>query len=113
MADYTVTTTDEQEVSLEYAYTYYGTGGETKDQFLQRRVNSAVLDPMVLSQKSDAQIAFQQSIATIPEANKPQAQEEIKNVIVANGGTVFPAQPALSPIAIAERVTRGTLPIAR
>ena len=95
MASYTIVTSREREAALNYAFEHYATEEETKEQFLQRRVNEQTLNPMVVSWKYDQAISLDKSIATIPEENEAKASTEIQAVIVDNGGVLVPTGPSV------------------
>jgi hypothetical protein len=93
MATYTILTTREQEAGLNFAFEHYADEGQSKAEFLQSRVNRAVLTPMFADWKQRQAVSLELSIATIPEANETKASTEIQAVITANGGTLVPVGP--------------------
>jgi hypothetical protein len=99
MAEYTITTTDDQEAGLQFSFEHYNyTNLASAAELLQSRVSAGVLDPMVAEQKRANSVAVNDSISTIPPENMPTAVEEIKTVIINNGGTlVEPGAPVILP----------------
>jgi hypothetical protein len=111
MAQYTIVTTREQEAALTYAFDHYATEGQTKEQFLQARVSSQVLNPMVVDRHNATSVALDKSIATIPAANEAKASTEIQAVIVSNGGTLVPVGPPPNPIAVTPAIPPPPPPV--
>jgi len=99
MAQYTIVTTPEQEVGLDYAFDSRINKEQTKDQFLQDKINHAVLNPMIVVQHDAVTVALDRSIKSIPAANEEKAALEIQAVIVSNGGTLIPVGPPADPLA--------------
>ena len=100
MATYSITTTDDQETALVYAYEqsqhpppFPGmppplVPAETQAEFFQRQINTMTLGPMQASLNAATQAAIMASLQTIPEENQPAAAVEIRAVITEQGGTV-------------------------
>ena len=110
MAQYTIVTNREQEAGLTYAHEHYAEEGQTKEQFLQSRVNHSVLNSMFVEYKNAQSVSLEKSIITIPAANEAKAAIELQAVIVANGGTLVPIGPPPDPILDAIARANGTLP---
>jgi hypothetical protein len=111
MAQYTIVTTREQEAGLNYSFEHFAAEGQTKQQFLQERINHMVLNPMFVDFKNAQATSLEKSIATIPEANEAKASQEIQTVILANGGVLVPVGPPSFPEI--RNIPRGTIPAAR
>jgi hypothetical protein len=100
MAEYTITTTPDQEAALSHAYATKKqiapplpgsppqTPPTTQGEYLQQQVNTAVLDPMVQIYVRDGGHIVMESLATIPVENRAAALEDLKQVIEGNGGTL-------------------------
>lgn len=98
MAQYTIVTTPDQEVGLDYAFETAKPPAESKDQLLQDRVVHQILNPMIVQQHDAVVVALDRSIKTIPPANEEKAAQEIQAVIVANGGTLVKTGPPADPL---------------
>lgn len=99
MATYTIKTSREQEIGLKFNYDHYAdkTKYPTQAEYFQSEINHRVTDPMYRDYLQSKSVALDKSIATIPEANMPAAEEDIKEVIVQHGGTLVPAGPPPNP----------------
>jgi hypothetical protein len=110
MSSYTITTTDDQETALVYAFEHLITPPTlpgmppptappaTKEEYLQQQIDAAVFTPMSQRYGYDVSQAVQNSLSTIPVENQEAALESIKQTITDNGGTVVePGDPAPLP----------------
>jgi ABC-type branched-subunit amino acid transport system substrate-binding protein len=113
MATYTITTTDDQETALVYAFEHLVAPPTipgfppppalpaTQQEYLQQQVDVLVLTPMGTRYGQAVTTAVQNSLASVPIENQEAALESIKQVITDSGGTVVepgdPAPPITDP----------------
>ena len=99
MATYSIRTTRQQEIGLKFSYDTYADKVRypTQAAWFQSRIDLQVTDPMWADQQRATSVAFDQSFATIPEAEQPAASDEIEAVIVSHGGTIIPPGGTLPP----------------
>jgi hypothetical protein len=106
MGSYTITTTDDQETALVYAFEHLvipptipgfpppPTSPTTQEEYLQQQVEMSVFSPMVARYGQAVTQAVQHSLASVPVENQEAALEAIKQTITDNGGTVVePGDP--------------------
>lgn len=103
MASYTITTTDDQEAALKYAFDKATAGnppllnplppGTTQEQYFQMQINQSLLAQMMAAYNTALDTRLRASMNTIPPENQEVAQTEIAAVIVDQGGEVLPLIP--------------------
>ena len=97
MASYTITTTDEQEAALQWAYQQQiemsrlpGVSVQppaTVAAFLQQQVDLQVLNVNVVNYNTEQGAELIAMVATVPPANRAAAIEDIEDVVTEHGGT--------------------------
>lgn len=98
MAQYTITTTRQQEIDLKFSYDQFGAEGQTQQQFFQQRINVGVLAPMGDFRIQQQTTNLTASIETVPESNEDAFNADLEALIIEHGGTIVTGPPPGPPV---------------